>query len=471
MRVMLIRPPARHTVESEVPEAVEAENLSYPPLALLAIAQFLLAESHHEVRILDAQLDGLDYDVLEQKVREWGPDVVGVTAFTVQLVDVHKTIQAARRAGVARVVVGGPHVNDFPAECRSLSGVDAVVKGEGQKPMLDLLSVWERGEEASGIPGVMAHPDDPVPDEDVYFSNELDDYPIQDRRLIEYERYYDVMGGGGIFTTMVSSRGCPYRCTFCNTPRHRYRVMSPSRVCDEIEDCIKLGIREIYFVDDTFNITNKRVHDLCDEILRRGLSFSWTVRFRVKGVDRPLLEKMKAAGCGRIQFGVEQGTEEGLLRLKKDVTSREIEHAFQLCREVGIHTVAYFMIGTPTERSRQDVLDTIDYSIRLDPDFVMYNILTPFPGTTLYDEGVRDGVLDLEPWLRFMRAPTEEFKAQVWDEYFTREELRGLLDHAYRRFYWRPRFVARNLLQIRNIADFRRKATAGVRLLVGGEAK
>ncbi|MFO0006231.1 MAG: B12-binding domain-containing radical SAM protein, partial [bacterium] len=188
MRVMLIRPPARHTVESEVPEAVEAENLSYPPLALLAIAQFLLAESHHEVRILDAQLDGLDYDVLEQKVREWGPDVVGVTAFTVQLVDVHKTIQAARRAGVARVVVGGPHVNDFPAECRSLSGVDAVVKGEGQKPMLDLLSVWERGEEARGIPGVMAHPDDPVPDEDVYFSNELDDYPIQDRRLIEYER-------------------------------------------------------------------------------------------------------------------------------------------------------------------------------------------------------------------------------------------------------------------------------------------
>ncbi len=467
MRVMLIRPPARHTVESEVPEAVEAENLSYPPLALLSIAQFLLAQSDHEVKIVDAQLDDLDYDELGRQVRAWAPDVVGVTAFTVQLVDVHATIRAAKAAGVPRVVVGGPHVNDFPQECRDLPGVDAVVKGEGQKPMLDLCNTWAAGEEARGIPGVMAHPDDPVPTDDVYFSNDLDAYPVLDRRLIEYERYYDVMGDGGIFTTMISSRGCPYRCTFCNTPRHRYRVASPARVCDEIADCISLGIKEIYFVDDTFNITNQRVHELCDEILRRGLEFSWTVRFRVKGVDRPLLEKMKAAGCSRIQFGVEQGTEEGLLRLKKDVTSLEIEHAFRLCREVGIHTVAYFMIGTPTERTRQDVVDTIEYSIRLDPDFVMYNIMTPFPGTTLYDEGLRDGVLDIEPWWAFMRAPDESFKAQVWDEYFTREELRQLLDLAYRRFYWRPRFVARNLLQIRNLTDFKRKATAGLRLLAG----
>ena len=223
------------------------------------------------------------------------------------------------------------------------------------------------------------------------------------------------------------------------------------------------GITEFYFVDDTFNITNKRVHELCDEIIRREQKLSWTVRFRVKGVDRPLLEKMKAAGCGRIQFGVEQGTEEGLLRLKKDVTSREIEHAFQLCREVGIRTVAYFMLGTPTERSRQDVLDTIEYSVKLDPDFVMYNILTPFPGTTLYDEGMRDG----DPWMKFMVAPTEDFKAQVWDEYFTREELRELLTYAYRRFYWRPKFVARNIMQMRNLDDFKRKATAGIRLLTG----
>ncbi len=466
MRVMLIRPPARHTVESEVPEAVAAENLSYPPLALMAIAQFLQDHSAHEVTILDAQLDDLPYPEIAARIAAWKPDVVGITAFTVQLVDVLKTVRTAKDAGVPHVVVGGPHVSDFPQECRALPGVDAVVKGEGQQPMKDLCDAWARGEAPRGIPGVMAHPDDPVPEQDVYFSNDLDDYPIIDRTMVDYRRYYDVMGQGGIFTTIITSRGCPYRCTFCNTPRHRYRAMRPSRVCDELEACLRLGIEEFYFVDDTFNITNQRVMELCEEILRRGLRLRWTVRFRVKGVTRELLETMKAAGCHRIQFGVEQGTEEGLLRLKKDVTVREIEHAFALCREVGIRTVAYFMIGTPVERSAEDVEETIRYSIALDPDFVMYNVLTPFPGTTLYDEGLRDGVLDLSPWLSFMREPREDFKAQVWDEHFTRAELRAMLDHAYRSFYWRPRFVARNLVQIRSPRDFMRKATAGLRMLV-----
>ncbi len=468
MRLMLIRTPARHTVESEVPDAVQAENLSYPPLSLLALGTWIKHHTRHEVTILDAQLEELDYDQVEARIREWAPDVVGITVFTVGLLDTHRTVEVARRCpSVKHVVLGGPHINDFPHLAVGLPGVDAVVKGEGQKPLEMLLDAWEAGRTPRGIPGVVAHPDDPVPTEDVYLSNDMDEYPILDRTLIQWDRYYDVMGKGGVFTTMITSRGCPYRCTFCNTPRARYRVMSPGRICDEIQACLDLGVSEIYFVDDTFNITNRRVHELCDEILARGLDFRWTVRFRVKGVDRPLLEKMKAAGCQRIQFGVEQGTEEGLLRLKKDVTLAEISNAFRLCREVGIRTVAYFMIGTPTERTRQDVLDTIDYSIRLRPDFVMYNILTPFPGTTLWDEGERDGVLDPEPWWDFMRNPTEDFKAQVWDEHFTREELRELLHLAYRRFYWRPRFVAANLLQVRGRQDLVRKARAGLRLLAG----
>ncbi|HNH50131.1 MAG TPA: cobalamin-dependent protein, partial [Myxococcota bacterium] len=142
MRVMLVRPPAHHTVESEVPEAVSAENLSYPPLALMAIATFLKEKSHHEVAILDAQLDNLAYDELERRIAEFQPEVVGITAFTVQLVDVLKTVQASRRiASVKKVVIGGPHVSDFPRECVALPGVDAAVKGEGQKPLLDLCNI------------------------------------------------------------------------------------------------------------------------------------------------------------------------------------------------------------------------------------------------------------------------------------------------------------------------------------------
>ena len=116
MRVMLVRPPARHTVESEVPEAVEAENLSYPPLSLMSIASFLLAQSSHDCTILDAQLEDLEYDEVQRRIEAYAPDCVGITCFTVQLVDVYRTVKAARAAGVKYIVLGGPHISDFPEE-------------------------------------------------------------------------------------------------------------------------------------------------------------------------------------------------------------------------------------------------------------------------------------------------------------------------------------------------------------------
>lgn len=465
MRLLLVRPPARNTIETEVPKAVEAENTSYPPLALLSLATWLRAHTGHEVSILDAQLEDLAPSEITQRVQDFGAEVVGITTFTVQLVDVEQTVRAARAAAcVQHVVLGGPHCNDFPAEARRLPGVSAVVRGEGQQPLAALLDAWEGGGQAPDIPGVMLEPDQPIPDH-VVLSHQLDDYPIPDRTLVDYRRYTDLLGTGGLFTTVVTSRGCPHQCTFCNTPRLKFHSASPARICDELEACIALDIRDIYFVDDTFNVTNERVHGLCDEILRRDLRLSWTVRMRVNGVDRRLIEKMKAAGCSRIQFGVEQGTDAGLSRLRKGVTIDEIERAFALCREVGMGTVAYFMIGTPTERTRLDVLRTIRYAIRLRPDFVMFNILTPFPGTRLFDEGVDEGVLRLEPWLDFMADPRADYRAQVWDQYFTRDELRDLLGLAYRSFYWRPRFVVGQLRQLRDPRDLLRKAKAGLRLL------
>ncbi|MFH1464261.1 MAG: radical SAM protein [Pseudomonadota bacterium] len=466
MRLLLVRPPARDTIETEVPKAVEAESTSYPPLNLLVLATWLRAHGRHEVAILDAQLEDLEPAEVTRRIQDWRADVVGISTFTVQLVDVLRTIRAARAAASVRhVVLGGPHCNDFPEESRALPGVSAVVRGEGQAPLLALLDAWERGEEPAGIPGVMARPDDPIPDA-VVLSDDLDGYPIPDRTLVDYRRYTGLLGQGGLFTTVVTSRGCPHRCTFCNTPRMRFKSASPARICDELEACVALDIRDIYFVDDTFNVTNQRVHAICEEIIARRLQVSWTARMRVNGVDRALIERMKAAGCQRIQFGVEQGTDEGLQRLQKGVTIAEVERAFALCREVGVGTVAYFMIGTPTERNRLDVLRTIRYAVRLNPDFVMINILTPFPGTRLFDEGLAEGVLHLEPWLAFMRDPRPDFRAQVWDQYFTRDELRDLLNLAYRSFYWRPSFVLRQIKELRRPADLARKAKAGLRLLL-----
>lgn len=467
MHVLLIRPPSHHCIETEVPEAVRRENVSYPPLSLLAIATWLKLKTYHKATILDGLLEQLSFEALQQRIATVRPDVVGITTFTVGLVDCQRTIEAARAAGVRYVILGGPHVNDFPYESSLIPGIDAALFGEGQVTLPALLDALEAGAPLDGLPGVLL-PGSKRPEgcvERPVLDDDLDTYPFADLRLIAYDRYYDVLGQGELFTTLITSRGCPYKCSFCNTPRDRYRTMSAQRICEEIQERLNMGIREIYFVDDTFNITNARVVELCREILKRKLSFRWTARFRVKGVDRELLILMKQAGCNRLQFGVEQATDEALEFLQKGVNLAEVENAFRLCREVGIQSVAYFMIGTPTERTKADLLRTIDFSVGLDPDFVMFNILTPFPGTTLFDQGLERGILRLEPWMQFLTQPDPGFKPQNWDEFFTMGELAEYLDLAYKRFYLRPKFVVRSLKQLSSMKDFQRKARAGLALI------
>jgi radical SAM superfamily enzyme YgiQ (UPF0313 family) len=164
---------------------------------------------------------------------------------------------------------------------------------------------------------------------------------------------------------------------------------------------------------------------------------------------------------------VEQGTEEGLLRFRKGVTLPEVEGAFRACRRAGIQTVAYFILGSPVERTREDVLRTIRYSLDLQADFAMFNVLTPFPGTVLYDEGVRDGVIDPEPWRRFLLDPREDFVAPLWEEHLGSDQLRDLLALAWRRFYGRPSYILRQVLRVRSRRDLERKARAGLRVLTG----
>ncbi len=468
MRVLLIRPPAHHAIEAEVPAAVRQENVSYPPLSLLAISSHLKRYTRHAVQILDGLVDGMSYPALQREIETFAPDVVGISAYTLGLVDVQRTVAAARSAKVPRVLVGGPHVNDFPVESAALPGVDAALRGDGQATLPAVLDALAEDRPIDGLPGVVPTGSRPPPGQVLSprYSGNLDDYPLLDIRAIDYSRYYDLLGGGGLFTTIVTSRGCPYRCTFCNTPRDRFASMSPGRICDEIEDKLRLGIREVYFVDDTFNITNDRVWGLCEEIVRRRLTFTWTARFRANGISRDLLRLMQRAGCVRLQVGVEQSTDAALDILQKDVTVAEIRSAFRLCREVGIKTVAYFMIGTPAERTRADVMQTIDFSIDLDPDFVMFNILTPFPGTRLFEQGIERGVLEPEPWEAFIRSPSPGFVPPVWSEFFDARELAEMLALAYRRFYFRPRVIWRNTLALASWHEFTQKVRAACRLIV-----
>ncbi len=471
MRILLINPPKLNAIHSEAPAVVREEGGKYPALGLMHIEAYLRRHCDFDVELLDADAANLDYAALAERVRKFGPDLVGVTALTHGLVDVVKTVEAVRQAAPAvRICVGGPHVNAFPEEAKRLDGADSLAVGDGEETLLDLAQCLDAGQEAAGVPGLIVRqadggwrasaPRTPVAD--------LDALPFPDRAG-DHARFYNVMGTEEVVTTLVSSRGCPFRCTFCSTPREHYRERSAASVADEMAACVEGGIGEIYIVDDTFNVRAERVLEICDLLIERGVDAKWSCRLRIDRTTLELLDRMKAAGCTRVQFGVETSTDEGLELLGKGITVEQIRLVVGWAKQAGLPSVAYFMIGCRHERTREDVLHTIDFARELDTDMAMFNVLTPMPGSKLHAEGVKRGVLTEECWRRFFEDPKPDFQPEVWEEHLSRTELYELLDVAYRRFYLRPRAILRRLWGLRSWRQLSRQARAGLRMLMGGE--
>ncbi len=470
MRILLINPPRRNAIRSEAPAVVREEGGKYPALGLMYLEAYVKARSDYEVELLDADACDMDYPALTAAVAERRPELVGVTALTHGLADVVKTLAAVREAApAAHVTVGGPHVNAFTEHATRLDA-DSLVVGDGEETFLDLARALDAGRGLEGIPGLRARRSDgswsplaarpPVAD--------LDSLPFPDRSH-DHARFYNVMGEESVVTTLVTSRGCPFRCTFCSTPREHYRERSAESVVAEMLDCLDQGIGEVYIVDDTFNVRPERVLEICDRLIDAGREVKWSCRLRIDRTTPELLERMKAAGCNRVQYGVETSTDEGLEVLGKGITVEQVRRVVGWTKRIGLPCAAYFMIGCPHERTREDVLRTIRFAVELDTDLALFNVLTPMPGSRLHAEGVERGILTARCWERFFEEPSAEFKPEVWEEHLSRAELYELLDLAYRRFYLRPRVVLRRLWGLRSWRQLRRQARAALRLIAGGE--
>jgi radical SAM superfamily enzyme YgiQ (UPF0313 family) len=225
-----------------------------------------------------------------------------------------------------------------------------------------------------------------------------------------------------------------------------------------------MGIREIFFYDDTFSINRQRVVDVCDEIGRRGVDISWDIRARVNTVDRELLRRLKAAGCRRIHFGVESGNPGILRSMKKGITLDQARNAFAWARGEGITTLAYFMVGSPGE-GEEEIMDSIDFAREIDPDFVHFSVATPFPATEFYRLALNKGVVASDVWREFAAAPREDFRPPLWTETFSDGELVAFLNRAYKSFYSRPTYLVRQVFRVRSLGELRRKVKAGIRVL------
>ena len=467
MKVLLINPPIKNIIQAELPLTLSREVGIFPPLGLMYIASYLQEYSDHRIQILDAIAEDLDQVALEHAIRESNPQVIGITAHINNLLDVLLLISLIKKIDPGiHINIGGPHARAFSQETLQLPGVDSVIPGEGEVPFFQLVEALSQGKDLREVPGLIFREGDKIVcGEKPGLLPDLDRLPFPARRLIKSQLYYYVLGKRSTFTTMVSSRGCPYHCIFCSTPKENYRQRSVHNVVQEMEECRHLGAEEIHFVDDTFNLSPEWMISICQEIRGRHLQIPWSFRGRVDTLTREVLQELKAANCIRMNLGVETGTDEGLRRLGKSLTIRQIEEVFTWTKEIGISTVAYFLIGCPHEKSREDILHTLRFAQRLNSDFALFNILTPYPDTELYREGLEKGLFKKDFWREFAFHPTKDFEPRVWEESFTKEELEKILISIYRRYYFRPSIIFKNLKSLLHPRDFFWKAKTAWKIL------
>lgn len=424
MRVLLARPPRRDPLDA---------GLTVPPLGLAYVGA-ALREAGHTVEILDALALDWGWERFGAALAERRPEVLGLSAMS-PMADV-----AARAARLGRpharwVVLGGPHPTATRhAVLDEIPELDAAVSGEGERVAPALLAWWESGAPGSPPPGVLARGHRYQEHEP---EREITRLPRPARDLLPNERYRYLFATRPGFATMITSRGCPFACSFCDKSvgGSRWRARPPEDVVDEMEEVVRRhGVGFINFYDDNFTLRRERVVGICEEILRRDLQVEWKCEGRVDGVDLELLRLMRRAGCRVVAYGVESGNPETLALLRKDISLDETRAAFQATREAGLRSLAYIILGAPGEDASA-VRDTLRFCREIDATYVQFSTLTAFPGTPLYRRRRPGGV--------GVKNPVDGDLSRETLSDLPPDELAALLRRAWLGFYLRPAPMAR----------------------------
>jgi radical SAM superfamily enzyme YgiQ (UPF0313 family) len=427
----------------------------WQPVGTLSVAA-VLQRAGHEVRFINGAF--LDHEQVLAEVRSFKPDLVGLYATTFGWNKARKTAAdlKSRYRRDCFIVAGGPYPIAVQDRCLVDAdiAIDAVVTGEGEYTMLEIVDRLRKGENLEGVQGVvyregrriMKNPARPL-------ITDLDSLPFPARELLgDANRYIPPPGTyrKKPVAVMITSRGCNRHCIYCfqmdKERKSGIRYRSVGNVMQEIELCIRQGYKEIKFLDDTFAADHDRAMEITKEIRRRGLSFSWFASACVNQVDRPLLQAFKDAGCWAILFGAESGVQKNLDTIRKGTTLEQIRTAVRTAQDVGLKVSTPFLFGIPGE-TFEEGLQTIDFAVKLNPDMANFHAITPFPGTYLYDNMDRFGTVSEE-----LSDFTYQGAAFI-PHTMTRDDIHRLRQIAFRKFYLRPSFLFRKLLDLHSLND------------------
>jgi anaerobic magnesium-protoporphyrin IX monomethyl ester cyclase len=396
----------------------------FPPLGVGYIAASLLS-SGHEVRLIDCTF--LTRKQAMHQALEAQAEVVGIYCMVTMLEDCFWFARGLR-SHCRLLIAGGPLPSCDPDPF--LEAFDVVVRGEGEETMDELLQAYSRAEDLRKVKGIVRRSGATHGKEDIVFTPErplirdLDHIPFPARELLPNEDYirYGKRKYGYAVTTVLSTRGCPFRCEFCSNVVYggSYRERSPANVVDEIERVLKLGYERVSFADDVFTLKRSHLLGICDEIERRGLHFQWECLGRVDAMDEATAQRMKAAGCTRIYFGIESGNEAILKLMDKKITLEEARLAAEAAHRAGLEVGAFFILFYPGD-TQETVLETLRFAGSLPLDYLGLTMPYPLPGTALLER-----VMDRHP--RSWRADEVQGHALIFDADFSETKMRyGIL--------------------------------------------
>lgn len=431
-----------------------------PPLGLAYIASFLESKGV-EVNLVDAHALNFNLNMIKNLFLQERPNIIGVSVTTAQVTLAFSLAEIAKMI-LPNVffIVGGAHPSLLPYDLLSNENIDACVIGEGETTLFEIVKALEEGKNLERIKGITFRGHHgPI------FSGvrppieNLDALPFPAWHKLPIEKYTSPINRRHPYANIVASRGCPYNCIFCGVGRilgKNQRKRTPKNVVDEIQYLVEsFHVKEIFVRDSTFTFDPKWATRIADEIRQRELDILWQCETRANLVNQKLLKRMKASGCYAIWYGVESGNNKILKRMKKGITTDQVREAFKITKAAGIRTHAFFIFGMPDE-TKETMRQTIDFAIELDPDIASFNVATPFPGTELYEIASKESMLS-DDWSEYMVKLYRGADTSIAysPSGLSREEIVTAYSEAHKRFYCRPRFVARQLMNVRNTDDIR----------------
>jgi len=456
-KVMLINPPM--SLEHRYGKGISKIGTVLPPLGLAYLGAML--EKHkHKVKILDTQLFNFGIKKTVEECKKFSPDIIGIYTLTSSFKLVVKLSKELKKNLNVKIAIGGAHPTIEPIQALKKNDIDFSISGEGEFTFTELLSELEKkNPDFLKVKGIaFKHKGKIIYNGAKPPIKNLDEVPFPARHLLKMNLYkpspnhYKELP----YTTMTASRGCPYACSFCSSSRiwkQLYRTRSVKNVIEEIKLLKKeYGTKDIGFWDDLWGVNPKWVEEFCDELKKSNLNISWSCELRVDSANKDLLKKMADAGCWCIFYGIESLDQDILDAINKKVSSRQIIKALEWTKEAGIEIRANFILALPRE-TPQKVKKMLRELVKIDMEYVKFNILTPYPGTQLYDE-IKQGKWGIMK--EDKTKMTGYYVTFVPSGYKNEKEVEKIKKYAYRKYYLRPNYILKRISSIRSFNDLTR---------------